>query len=145
MSSPVILLVDDDDDDRLLMQRAIEESGAAIELFTVADGVELFDYLHRRNAFQHPALAPRPSIVLLDLNMPRMDGRQVLRSLKNIDSLRGVPILVLTTSSAQEDVRECYELGCASYIRKPSSFDEMVDIMRTLSHYWLTIVEIPKV
>jgi two-component system response regulator len=144
MSGPVILLVDDDDDDRLLIQRALEESGTESELFAVADGVELFDYLHRRNAFQYPALAPRPSIVLLDLNMPRMDGHQVLRSLKETDCLRGVPIVVLTTSSAQDDVRECYELGCASYIRKPSSFDEMVDIMKTVSHYWLTVVEIPE-
>ena len=142
MSGPVILLVDDDEDDRLLVQRALDASGAVTQLCTLNDGSELLAYLSGHNPRHPPDACGRPNLILLDLNMPGMSGRQVLRQLKEADLLHGIPVIVFTTSDAGDDMRECYDLGCLSYIRKPTTFSGMVDVMKTLVHHWLGMAEI---
>jgi two-component system response regulator len=141
MSDALILLVDDDDDDRLLVQRALDESATPSRLCTLKDGSELLAYLSGHDPSRPPNAPCRPDLILLDLNMPQMDGRQALKRLKEADGLQGIPVIVFTTSDAGEEMRECYELGCASYIRKPTSFAGMVDVMKTLVHHWLGEVE----
>jgi CheY-like chemotaxis protein len=136
-----ILLAEDDPDDRLLLQEALQEGRLANELTCVADGEELLDYLHQRGRYRGGA--PRPGLILLDLNMPKLDGREALRAIKADPSLRQIPIVVLTTSKAEEDVLRSYDLGANSFITKPVTFQSMVDLMRVLGRYWLEIVELP--
>jgi CheY-like chemotaxis protein len=138
-----ILMADDDPDDRLLARRALEKHGLAEALRTVADGEELMDYLHRRGPYADPALSPRPSLVLLDLNMPRKDGREALAEIKGDPALRRIPVVVLTTSRADEEVFRSYDLGANSYVTKPVTFDGLVEVMRTLGLYWLRTVSLP--
>ena len=142
MRGRVILLVDDDEDDRLLVQRALDATGASAQLYTLNDGAELLAHLSAHNPRHSPDACFRPNLILLDLNMPGMSGRQVLRQLKQADLLQGIPIIVFTTSDAGDDMRECYDLGCLSYIRKPTTFSGMVDVMKTLVHHWLGMAEI---
>jgi len=139
----VILMADDDADDRMLTRDALEESRLANELRFVADGEELMDYLKRRGRFAEPASAPRPGVILLDLNMPRKDGREALREIKADAELRRIPIVVLTTSKAEEDILRSYDLGANSYITQPVTFESLVEVMRGLGRYWLEIVELP--
>ena len=136
-----ILLAEDDPDDRLLLQEALQEGRLANELTCVEDGEELLDYLHQRGKWAGGA--PRPGLILLDLNMPKLDGREALRAIKADPSLRQIPIVVLTTSKAEEDVLRSYDLGANSFITKPVTFQSMVDLMRVLGRYWLEIVELP--
>ena len=138
-----ILLADDDPDDRLLARQALEKSRLASDLRCVEDGEELLDYLHRRGKFTDPTKSPRPGLILLDLNMPRMDGREALREIKNDSQLRDIPIVVLTTSKAEEDVARTYNLGVNSYITKPVKFAALVEIMRAIGKYWFEVVELP--
>jgi CheY-like chemotaxis protein len=138
-----ILLADDDEDDRLLAQQAFEECRLANELRMVADGEELLDYLHHRGAFAAPVSAPRPGLILLDLNMPRKDGREALREIKADPALRQIPVVVFTTSKAEEDVARSYDLGVSSFIAKPVTFDGLVATMKTLGQYWIGVVELP--
>ncbi len=138
-----ILLADDDADDRLLAQEALAESRLANDLRIVEDGEELMDYLHRRGRFQDEAAAPRPGLILLDLNMPRKDGREALREIKADPSLRCIPIVVLTTSKAEEDIYRTYDLGVNSFITKPVTFEGLVQVMKVLGRYWFEIVELP--
>jgi CheY-like chemotaxis protein len=143
-SKPItILLADDDSDDRVLARDALAESRVANDLRLVEDGEELMDYLNRRGRFSDPANAPRPGLILLDLNMPRKDGREALREIKSDPSLRHIPIVVLTTSKAEEDIYRTYDLGVNSFITKPVSFDGLVSVMRALGRYWFEIVELP--
>jgi CheY-like chemotaxis protein len=137
-----ILMADDDADDRLMTREAFEASHLANELKFVEDGVELLDYLYRRGKYQDPATSPRPSIILLDLNMPKKDGREALAEIKKDPSLQNIRIIVLTTSKAEEDIFRTYNLGAASYITKPVTFDALVDVVKTLGKYWLEIVEL---
>jgi two-component system response regulator len=137
-----ILMADDDADDRLLTQEAFEASQLANELKFVQDGVQLLDYLYRRNEFADPATSPRPSIILLDLNMPKKDGREALAEIRKDPQLSNIRIIVLTTSKAEEDIYRTYNLGAASYITKPVTFEALVDVVRTLGKYWLEIVEL---
>ncbi|MBE9029152.1 response regulator [filamentous cyanobacterium LEGE 11480] len=138
-----ILVAEDDEDDRLLMEEALEENRLANDLHFVGDGEELMDYLCNRGQYHDPATAPRPSLILLDLNMPRKDGREALQEIKADPHLRQIPIVVLTTSKAEEDILRTYDLGVSSFIAKPVVFESMVQIMKTLGTYWFEIVELP--
>jgi CheY-like chemotaxis protein len=138
-----ILMADDDADDRLMTREAFEASRLANDLKFVENGVELLDYLYRRGKYADPASSPRPSIILLDLNMPKKDGREALEEIKKDPNLRGIRVIILTTSKAEEDIYRTYDLGAASYITKPVTFEALVDIIRTLGKYWLEIVELP--
>lgn len=137
-----ILMADDDADDRLLTKEAFEASRLANELRFVEDGVELLDYLYRRGKYGDPASSPRPSIILLDLNMPKKDGREVLAEIRKDPQFSHIRIIILTTSKAEEDIVRSYDLGATSYITKPVTFESMVDVVRTLGRYWLEIVEL---
>lgn len=139
----VLLMADDDPDDRLLVKDALDESRLANEMRFVEDGEELMDYLYQRNRYADGSLSPRPGLILLDLNMPRKDGREALREIKADPTLRRIPVVVLTTSKAEEDIYRTYDLGVSSYITKPVTFESLVDLMRTLGKYWFEIVELP--
>ena len=138
-----ILMADDDPDDRLLTTEALAENRLANDLHIVGDGVELLDYLYRRGQYANLVDAPRPGLILLDLNMPKMDGREVLLEIKADPDLRSIPIIVLTTSSAEEDIIESYHIGANSYITKPVTFEGLVEAMRTLGTYWFALVDLP--
>ena len=127
----------------MLAREALQESRLANRLLTVHDGEELLDYLYLRGDYTDPATAPRPGLILLDLNMPRMDGREALQIIKADEKLRRIPIVVLTTSQAEEDIYRSYDLGANSYISKPVTFDSMVDLTRALAKYWFTLVRLP--
>ena len=138
-----ILIADDDPDDRLLAKDALQESRLANDLRFVEDGEQLMEYLRRTGNFSDPASSPRPGLILLDLNMPRKDGREALREIKADPELRQIPIIVLTTSKAEEDIYRTYDLGVSSFITKPVTFDSLVGIMKVLAKYWFEIVELP--
>ena len=143
-SKPItILLADDDPDDRLLAKQALERSRLANDLRFVEDGEELIDYLRRRGRFTDPHTSPRPGLILLDLNMPRKDGREALKEIKNDPRLRDIPVVVLTTSKTDEDIVRTYNLGVNSYITKPVRFSALVSVMRAIGKYWFEIVELP--
>jgi len=139
----VVLLADDDEDDRMLTAEALRESKLANELTTVNDGEELMDYLYRRGKYAPPASAPRPGLVLLDLNMPRKDGREALREMKADEGLRSIPVVILTTSKAEEDVERAYNLGANSFIVKPVTFAGLVEALKVTTEYWFQIVQLP--
>lgn len=139
----VILMADDDADDRILTKDALEESRVVNDLRFVEDGEELMDYLKRRGEFSDPASAPRPGIILLDLNMPKKDGREALREIKADPDLRRIPVVVMTTSQAEEDIYRSYDLGASSFITKPVTFDRLVELMKTMGQYWVEFVELP--
>ena len=138
-----LLLADDDPDDRLLARQALEKSRLANDLRCVEDGEELLDYLRHRGQYADPKESPRPGLILLDLNMPRKDGREALREIKSDPKLRDIPVVVLTTSKAEEDIARSYNLGVNSYITKPVKFSALVEVMRALGKYWFEIVELP--
>jgi CheY-like chemotaxis protein len=138
----VILMADDDEDDRLLTRDALIESRVANDLRFVEDGEALMDYLQRRGPYADPATSPRPGLILLDLNMPRKDGREALREIKADPELRRIPVVVLTTSKAEEDVYRSYDVGANSYITKPVTFEGLIELMKTLGRYWVEFVEI---
>ncbi|HEU4389603.1 MAG TPA: response regulator [Blastocatellia bacterium] len=137
-------MAEDDPDDRVLAREALEESQLANDLHFVTDGEELLDYLYRRGKYANPDDAPRPGLILLDLNMPRKDGREAIREIKADPNLRRIPIVVLTTSKAEEDIYRSYDLGVSSFIIKPAAFESLVDIMKTISKYWFEVVELPQ-
>jgi CheY-like chemotaxis protein len=139
----VILLADDDEEDRMLAADALEESRVVNDLRFVQDGEELLDYLYHRGKYAEPGSSPTPGLILLDLNMPRKDGREALREIKADPDLRRVPVVVLTTSKAEEDIYRTYDLGANSFITKPVSFDGLVAVMRDIGRYWIEIVELP--
>jgi two-component system response regulator len=142
--SPItILMADDDPEDRMMTQEAFEESRLANDLRFVENGVELMDYLHRRGKFAEPGAAPRPGLILLDLNMPKKDGREALQEIKSDPKLKNIRVVVMTTSKAEEDILRTYDLGAASYVTKPVTFSALVDVIQTLGKYWLEIVELP--
>ena len=138
-------MADDDADDRLLAKDALAETKLPGELHFVEDGEQLLDYLHRRGKYANGphASAPRPGLILLDLNMPKKDGREALREIKTHPDLRKIPVVVLTTSKADTDIAQIYDLGANSFISKPVTFDSLVKVMRILGDYWCDIVELP--
>jgi CheY-like chemotaxis protein len=139
----VILLADDDEEDRMLAADAMRESRVANDLRFVEDGEELLDYLYKRGSYAGTDAAPTPGLILLDLNMPRKDGREALREIKADPDLRRIPVVVLTTSKAEEDIYRTYDLGANSFITKPVSFEGLVNVMRDIGRYWIEIVELP--
>ena len=138
-----ILVADDDADDRQLVAEAFEEAKVLNDLRFVEDGVELLDYLHRRGKFAQPESSPRPGLILLDLNMPRMDGREALGLIKEDRNLRSIRVIIMTTSKAEQDIVQSYDLMASSYITKPVRFESLVEVVKTLGKYWLEIVELP--
>ena len=138
-----ILMADDDEDDRMLARQALEESRLANDFHLVEDGEELMDYLNQRGKYSDPASAPRPGVILLDLNMPKKDGREALREIKADPELRQIPVVILTTSKAEEDIFRSYDLGASSFITKPISFEGLIQVMKGLGRYWFEIVDLP--
>jgi CheY-like chemotaxis protein len=140
-----ILMADDDEDDRELTRDALQDSRLAEEMRFVVDGQDLIDYLRRegRYADSSSAHTPRPGIILLDLNMPRKDGREALAEIKSDESLKEIPIVVLTTSNDEIDVNHTYALGANSFITKPVTHTGLIDVMQSLTRYWLEVVELP--
>jgi CheY-like chemotaxis protein len=138
-----ILVADDDEEDRMLIQDAMEESKLLNPLHFVVDGQEAMDYLNHRGKFVDLEKNPMPGLILLDLNMPKKDGREVLKEIKSNPTLRSIPVVILTTSKAEEDILRTYDLGVNSYITKPVTFDALVDIIKNLGKYWFEIVSIP--
>ena len=138
-----ILVADDDADDRQLVAEAFEEAKILNDLRFVEDGVELLEYLQRRGKYAAPDSAPRPGLILLDLNMPRMDGREALSLIKEDRNLRSIRVIIMTTSKAEQDIVRSYDLMASSYITKPVRFESLVDVVKTLGKYWLEIVELP--
>jgi CheY-like chemotaxis protein len=139
----IILMADDDADDRLLTKDALAECKTMGELRCVENGEELLDYLMRRGPYADPAKSPRPGLILLDLNMPKKDGRDALREIKLDPELKKIPVVVLTTSRADTDINRIYDLGANSFIAKPVSFESLVDVMKLLIRYWFEMVELP--
>lgn len=138
-----IVMADDDDDDYLLTSKALKESRLLNKLHRVKDGEELLEYLRHQDKYADQETYERPGIILLDLNMPRKDGREALKEIKSDPKLRNIPVVVFTTSKAEEDVYKTYELGVNSFITKPVTFDNLIKVMQTLGTYWLEIVELP--
>jgi two-component system, response regulator len=138
-----ILMADDDADDRKMTKEAFDESRLVNDLRFVEDGDELLDYLYRRGKYSNPADSPRPGLILLDLNMPKKDGREALREMKADPKLRTIRVVVMTTSKAEEDIERTYNLSASSYITKPVTFAGLAEVIRTLGRYWLEIVELP--
>ena len=138
-----ILMADDDPEDRMLAKEALEQARLANELHFVEDGEELLDYLNHRGQYTDSETFPRPGLILLDLNMPRMDGREALAMIRTDPDLRQIPVVVLTTSKAEEDIFRTYDLGGSSFITKPVRFEGLVEVMKALQKYWFEIVELP--
>lgn len=138
-----ILMADDDEDDCLLAREALAESRLVNNLYIVQDGEQLMDYLYQRGKYSDRHSAPRPGLILLDLNMPKKDGREALKQIKADTNLRRIPVVILTTSNADADIHRSYELGANSFIAKPVTFSGLVEVMKTLGKYWFEIVELP--
>lgn len=139
-----ILIAEDDPEDRMLVKEALDESRLMNNIYFVENGEELMDYLQNKGKFSDKDEYTTPGLILLDLNMPKKDGREALKEIKADPALRFIPIVVLTTSKAEEDIVRTYDLGVSSFITKPVTFSSLVDIMKTLSKYWFEIVELPK-
>lgn len=141
---PVVLLIaDDDEEDREMTQQALQENFILNEIHFVDDGVELLDYLLRRGTYEDPKLSPKPGLILLDLNMPRMDGREALEQIKSHPELCNIPVIILTTSHAEEDILRSYDLGVNCFITKPVTFRDFIEVTKSLGQYWFEIVQIP--
>jgi CheY-like chemotaxis protein len=138
-----ILMADDDADDREMTREAFAANHLANDLRFVEDGVQLMDYLEQRGAWAEPGRAPRPGLILLDLNMPKKDGREALQEIKADPRLATIPVVVLTTSKEEEDIYRSYQLHANSYISKPVTFESLIHVVATLGKYWMEIVELP--
>jgi CheY-like chemotaxis protein len=139
----VILLVEDDPGDQELTRRALTEDVVETDLRVACDGEEALDYLHQRGAYAAPGDAPTPNLVLLDLNMPKLDGREVLRQMKADERLRKIPVVILTTSQQETDIVRSYDLGCNSFISKPVDVEDFIQVVRELGSYWFELVALP--
>jgi CheY-like chemotaxis protein len=140
---PPILMAEDDADDRMMAKRALSENWVANPLVMVNNGEELMDYLNQKGKYSDPETSPRPCFILLDLNMPRMDGREALKAIKADEKLKSIPVVIMTTSKAEEDILASYNVGANSYITKPFTFEGLVKVVKALKDYWLEIVELP--
>lgn len=141
--SIVILMADDDDDDFVLTEKALKESKLLNTLIRVKDGEELVEYLTKTGEYETKETI-RPGVILLDLNMPRKDGREALKEIKSNPDLHDIPVVVFTTSKAEEDIYRSYQLGVNSFITKPVTFDNLITVMQALGKYWFEIVELPQ-
>ena len=142
--APTILIVDDEPADQFLVQEAMKIANLNYTLRVVSDGDEALDYLFRRGRYKDPVKAPRPELILLDLNMPRCTGVQVARTIKSSPDLKSIPVIILTTSAREEDVAELYDIGVNSYLQKPTNFDEFTAALRDLTNYWLERASLPR-
>jgi CheY-like chemotaxis protein len=141
-----ILICDDDEEDRLLTRQALEQAGILNPLKFVESGAQLLDYLHQRGEFAgNRGEAPRPGLILLDLHMPKMGGLEALARIRAADTLRAIPVVMLSTTGANEDILRSYELGVNSFIAKPVTFSELVEAIKVIGRYWFKIVELPPV
>ncbi len=138
-----ILLAEDDPDDQYLISEALDENRLNARLYIVSDGEELLDYLNRRGKYQEREKWPMPSLILLDLNMPRKDGREALSEIKAIPALRHIPIVALTTSQAEQDISQTYQNGVSGFITKPVSFSALREVMKSIGSYWLNTARLP--
>lgn len=136
-----ILLVEDNPGDARLAQEAMKESKLRNTLYTVSDGVEAMEYLYQRGKY---AGAPRPELIILDLNLPKKDGREVLAEVKEHKDLRTIPVVILTMSKAEEDIIKAYNLHANCYITKPLDLDKFIEVVKSIEDFWLTIVRLPK-
>lgn len=141
--SIVIVMADDDPDDRMLAKEAFEENKLKNNLYFTEDGEDLLEYLLHKGKYNKEN-APRPHLILLDLNMPRKDGREALIEIKRNPEIRKIPVVVLTTSKGEEDILKSYDLGVNSFITKPVTFDRLVDVIGKINNYWFEIVRLPK-
>ncbi len=139
-----IVVAEDDPDDRILMQRGFEQSRLLNRIYFVMDGEELLDYLYNRGDYSDAEKYPRPGIILLDLNMPKKDGREVLSEIKADPKLKKIPVVVLTTSKLEEDIIRSYDIGASSYITKPVTFDDLISVLKVIRQYWFEIVILPR-
>ncbi len=140
----VILLADDDDDDALLTKKALKESRVCNKMYRVKNGEELMDFLTHNGRYEDKEKAPPPALILLDLNMPKKDGREALKEIKNDPKLRSIPITILTTSKAEEDIVRSYDLGVNSFITKPVDLKGFFNVVKEISNYWFEVVELPR-
>jgi len=140
----IILLAEDDPEDRFLTSRALEKNRSKHQLFTVENGRQLLDYLDGNNDYEDRGRYPMPSLILLDLNMPGVDGREALREIRNNPSYSSIPVIMLTTSESREDISNCYELGANSYMCKPTDFTDLMSHLEALTQYWFETVELPE-
>ncbi len=138
-----ILMADDDPDDCMCMGDAFNQVGVSNRFVSLQDGKHLMDYLKRRGRYGDRLSSPRPDLILLDLNMPRKNGREALKEIKGHPGLRTIPIVVLTTSKDESDIALCYDLGASSFITKPASFSELIDVVKAISRYWFEVVRLP--
>lgn len=144
VQSITILMADDDEEDRMLTRKAFELNRVGNELRFVEDGEDLLDYLYQRGKYEGGAGAPRPGLILLDLNMPRLDGREALEVIKRDPALRRIPVVVMTTSEADQDIARSYDLGANSYVTKPVTFESLAQVIKALDQYWFEIVALPE-
>jgi CheY-like chemotaxis protein len=142
--SVVILLADDDPEDREMTRKALAKNHLANDLYEVGDGEALLDFLNHRGRYAPPALSPTPGLILLDLNMPKMDGREALAEIKSDRALRRIPVVVMTTSKAEEDIVRMYELGSNSFINKPVTLGALIEVTMVIGQYWFQIVTLPE-
>ncbi len=139
-----ILIVDDDEDDRHLIDRAFVDLQLQARVIHLHDGQEMIDYVHRKVPFSDPSAFPPPNLILLDLNMPRMNGQEALRRLKSDPRFKPIPVVILTTSDSQTDVQTLYDLGANAYIRKPHTYGGLLGTVKRLDQFWLQIVRYPQ-
>lgn len=139
----VLVMVDDDEDDCILVNEALKAACSGCTFRCVGDGEEMLEYLHRSGRYKDAQSCPVPDLILLDLNMPRMSGREVLKKLKTDPRFRAIPVIILTTSRELDDVKACYDMGANSYITKQPSFDEVVSSIKTLMEYWIEVATLP--
>jgi CheY-like chemotaxis protein len=142
-SGITILIADDDEEDRMMTKMALEHSRLANELRFVNDGEELMEYLRHSGKYESRQLYPHPGLILLDLNMPRKDGYEALKEIKSDPHLKRIPVVILTTSQAEQDICRSYDLGVNSFVTKPVSFQALVETLGEVSRYWIEIVELP--
>lgn len=138
-----ILIAEDDRDDRQIIQEALEENKLISDIYFVADGEELINYLFRRGKYSDPETFPKYDLILLDLNMPKKDGREALREIKSNPDFKGIPIVILTTSDSKDDIRSSYNIGANSFITKPASYSGFIDTVKTIVNYWFETARLP--
>ncbi len=142
-SRAVILIVEDDPGDQVLIEEALQASRISKRIQIVRDGREALDYLHRAGRYRDPLEAPRPDLILLDLNMPRLGGKEVLAQVKSDPEMKIIPIVAFTTSGLEEDILQCFSTGVNSYVQKPTDFDKFQAVLRHVEHYWLEVSLLP--